>query len=84
MRDTAITIFIISLIFGSFFVVTYALNLFLRTRTKKYDDDIVRSIPGHEELHMHIDQVQWLREVGFRGVQVVYQEISTALVYAEK
>jgi len=25
--------------------------------TKKYDDDIVRSIPGHEELHRHIDQI---------------------------
>ena len=25
--------------------------------TKKYDDDIVRSIPGHEELHKHIDQI---------------------------
>ena len=25
--------------------------------TQKYDDDIVRSIPGHEELHKHIDQI---------------------------
>ncbi len=25
--------------------------------TEKYDDDIVRSIPGHEELHRHIDQL---------------------------
>ena len=25
--------------------------------TKKYDEDIVRSIPGHEELHRHIDQI---------------------------
>jgi len=25
--------------------------------TKKYDEDIVRSIPGHEELHRHINQL---------------------------
>ena len=25
--------------------------------TEKYDDDIVRSIPGHEELHRHIEQL---------------------------
>ena len=28
-----------------------------RYETKKYDDDIIRSIPGHEELHRHIDQL---------------------------
>ena len=25
--------------------------------TQKYDDDIVCSIPGHEELHKHIEQL---------------------------
>ena len=25
--------------------------------TQKYDDDIVRSIPGHKELHKHIEQL---------------------------
>ncbi len=32
--------------------------------TEKYDDDIVRSIPGHEELHRHIDKIV---EEDFRG-----------------
>ncbi len=30
------------------------------------------------------DQVEWLREVGFRKVDVVYQKFNTALVYAQK
>src|SRR3989344_2446682 len=25
--------------------------------TRKYDEDIIRSIPGHVELHQHIDQI---------------------------
>jgi len=30
------------------------------------------------------DQVQWLKEVGFRKVDVVYQKFNTALIYAVK
>ena len=30
------------------------------------------------------DQVDWLREVGFRSVDVVYNKLNTALIYAKK
>jgi hypothetical protein len=30
------------------------------------------------------DQVEWLKEVGFREVKVVYKKFNTVLVYARK
>jgi tRNA (cmo5U34)-methyltransferase len=41
----------------------------------------------HKELNKLApleDQVEWLREVGFREVKVVYQRFNTALIYTEK
>ena len=47
--------------------------------TKKYDDDIVRSIPGHEELHRHIDQIVQ-RDYILRGkVKVLELGVGTGL-----
>ncbi|PIN73697.1 hypothetical protein COV20_05750 [Candidatus Woesearchaeota archaeon CG10_big_fil_rev_8_21_14_0_10_45_16] len=52
------------------------------------DEDSLREWAHH---HKHLnklapleDQVDWLREIGFRDVEVVYRRFNTALVYAQK
>lgn len=47
--------------------------------TEKYDDDIVRSIPGHEEMHQHIEQIIKKNYSSRRKVRVLELGIGTGL-----
>src|SRR3989338_9657914 len=47
--------------------------------TKKYDEDIVRSIPGHEELHRHIDQIIQKDYISRGKVKVLELGVGTGL-----
>src|SRR3989338_3826422 len=47
--------------------------------TKKYDDDIVRSIPGHEELHRHIDQIVQRDYISREKTKVLELGVGTGL-----
>ena len=47
--------------------------------TKKYDDDIVRSIPGHEELHRHIYQIVQEDYISRGKVKVLELGVGTGL-----
>ncbi|MDO8642591.1 MAG: class I SAM-dependent methyltransferase [Candidatus Woesearchaeota archaeon] len=47
--------------------------------TKKYDDDIARSIPGHEELHRHIDQIIQREYISRGKVKVLELGVGTGL-----
>ena len=52
------------------------------------DEDSLREWAHHHKFKNSLasleDQVDWLREVGFREVKVIYQKFNTALIYAEK
>lgn len=46
---------------------------------KKYDDNIVRSIPGHKELHKHIDEIVDRDYASRRKIKVLELGIGTGL-----
>src|SRR3989338_2714591 len=46
---------------------------------KKYDDDIVRSIPGHKELHRHIDRIVQRDYISRGEVKVLELGVGTGL-----
>ena len=66
----------------------HAKFFYLVEHLKDEDEQLLRDWTYHHKLLNKLapleDQMDWLREAGFRQVDVVFQKFQTALVYARK